>query len=114
MMTLKILQHLLTRVSFRDWRFAASESGGGFLVQVGFKVGRTRQYGRKWYVSAHAVENEVIQTALMAVLTALEHEAREDFRYRGEAIYAPHFAPEALLLVARDHHRQVRPPREAN
>ncbi len=56
--------------------------------------------GRKWLLSQHMTEGEVVQTALMACLAAEEHEAREAFRYKGKALFGPHLAVEALLANA--------------
>ena len=42
----------------------------------------------------------MIQTAFKAVLTAEEHETREAFRYKGQAIFAPHYNVEALVALA--------------
>lgn len=63
---------------------------------------RVREHrGRKWRLSPHMTRSEIVQTALMAVLAAVEHEAREEFRYRGEAIYGPHHDIEALHAMTR-------------
>lgn len=59
----------------------------------------TRQNGRKFYISEHATDSEIIQTALLAVIQFEEHEAREWFYYKGERIFNPHIAPEALMRV---------------
>ena len=56
--------------------------------------------GRKWYVSEHAIEAEVVQTCLKAVLTAIEHEAREQFMFRGVALFHPHISLDALMTAA--------------
>lgn len=55
-----------------------------------------KQHGRKWYISPHATRSEILQTALAAVLAFEEHEARECFRFRGNRLYGPHIAFEAL------------------
>lgn len=46
--------------------------------------------GRKWYISSHSTTSEVVQTALKAVLTAAEHELREQFTYQGVRVFDPH------------------------
>ena len=51
---------------------------------------------------------EGVQTALLAVLTAVEHEARERFTYKGQAVFGPHFDVEALAQLAADERRDVR------
>ena len=46
--------------------------------------------------------SEIVSTAFLAVLTALEHEAREQFRYRGRPIYSPHYDVEVLAKLWED------------
>lgn len=53
--------------------------------------------GRKWRVSAFMAEGEVVRTAFAAVMAAQEHEVREGFKYRGNAIFGPHLS---LMLLA--------------
>jgi len=53
--------------------------------------------GRKWLLSQHMTDSEIVQTALLAVLVCEEHEARERFRYRGAAIFGPHQDVEDLV-----------------
>jgi hypothetical protein len=97
-MNFQEIQAALDQVTFRDWVF---HLGGGFggpaFLQVRFWAldAATKepalQSGRKWPLSPHMTKSEIVQTALKAVLTALEHEAREDFTYRGKPIFGPHF-----------------------
>lgn len=75
--------------------------GHGFYVQVRFTASGEPWSGRKWYLSAHATDAEVVQTALKAVLTAVEHEAREAFTYQGVALFQPHCSLEELVQAAR-------------
>jgi len=95
---------ILEQVAYKPgWEFRALYKGDGFLLQVRFIApceitGRPeRQAGRKWYVSAHACRSEVVATALKAVLTAEEHEARERFTYKGCPVYHPHLDVEAMV-----------------
>lgn len=62
------------------------------------------QHTRRWYVSKDATKSEVVQTAFKCVLTSIEHEARESFKYRGKAIFGPHFDVDALhrICAARE------------
>lgn len=86
-------------VKFRDWTFLVFED----CLQVEFmapdpETGKPAlQRSRKWMLSRHMTRGEVVQTAFKAVLTALEHEAREDFTYKGEVIFGPHLDVEALV-----------------
>lgn len=53
-------------------------------------------YGRKWHVSPHATESEVVLTCLKAAITNAEHEVREDFVYKGAHLFHPHVSVSAL------------------
>lgn len=55
---------------------------------------------RKWMLSAHMTKSEVVQTAFKAVMTAVEHETREQFIYKGAAIFGPHFNVDHLVTMA--------------
>ena len=44
--------------------------------------------GRKWMLSYYMTPGEVIQTALLASLTAAEHECREKFLHEGVGLIA--------------------------
>lgn len=104
-------QQYLEEVSYKDWRFVVKylQNKVGefdFYLQVQFlaydseKGFHTVQHGRKWYISEHATKSELIQTALKAVLTAEEHEAREQFKYRGKAVFGPHIDVDVLANIA--------------
>lgn len=60
-----------------------------------------KQTSRKWLLSPHMMPSEVVQTALKCALTAVEHEARERFTYKGLAIFGPHFDIETLVAACR-------------
>lgn len=108
MMTQKRLGQILSQVQFNDWAFFYDVMGEGWFIQVRFwaldneRAGMkpTLQQGRKWYVSKFATPAEVVQTAFLAVLTALEHEAREQFTYKGAAILGPHLDLDGLVDAA--------------
>lgn len=109
------LKAILSRVAFRDWSFRVLQGGAeGFMIQPVFFApdsrdgGEREQHGRKWYVSRHATTSEIIQTALAAVLAAVEHEAREDFLVDGKSVFHPHHDIEDLLLIAN--RTAARPP----
>lgn len=55
--------------------------------------------GRKWRWSVHMTKSEIVQTAFMAYLAWVEHEARESFTYKGEKIFSPHFDVDYLALL---------------
>ena len=57
----------------------------------------TVQRTRKWFISDHATESEIVQTALKCVLTSAEHRVREHFLYGGARLYGPHMNVHKLL-----------------
>lgn len=55
--------------------------------------------GRKWLLSEHMTPGEIVQTAFKAIMTAVEHETREQFRYFGQSIFDPHYDIDALVAL---------------
>jgi hypothetical protein len=55
------------------------------------------QHTRKWLLSQHMTRSELVQTAFKCVLTSIEHEAREQFTYKGARVFGPHFDVETLV-----------------
>jgi hypothetical protein len=121
MKTLAELEFLIAQINYKPgWRITVhGTDGGGFYLQIRFEsedpcthvVGE--QSGRKWFLSPHMTDGEVVQTALMAVLAAEEHEAREFFTYRGRAIFGPHFNLQKLVALCDEADAcEVRQPKE--
>lgn len=48
-------------------------------------------WGRKWYVSPHMTDGEIVQTVFLAIRTAQEHELREQFKFKGMRVFDPHY-----------------------
>lgn len=59
--------------------------------------------GRKWLISPHMTESEIVLTALKACITNEEHEAREAFTYMGAKIAHPHPDISVLVTLAEEH-----------
>jgi hypothetical protein len=101
------IQRIISDITFRDWEFLITEKGDGFLIQISYRTvdvdtgEMALQKGRKWYVSSWAIESEIVQTCLKAVITVMEHEAREHFLYKGVRAFGPHFDINALVELAR-------------
>lgn len=97
---------VIKRCSYHGLHFFISEDLIRPYLQVQFnapcaKSGTPgRVHGRKWFLSRHMTESEFVQTAFAAVLAAIEHEAREHFRYYGQAVFGPHFDVNDLVLLA--------------
>lgn len=81
---------LVVTRDFLKWTFRAPCPRSGIVAT---------QHGRKWRLSPHMTQSELVQTALMAALAATEHEARERFLYEGQPIFAPHFDVDQLRAL---------------
>ena len=108
------LNQILIKVQYLDWEFRTGPMASGYFLQVNFFAlaadgeALEQQHGRKWYVSPYMTESEVVQTAFKAIQTAIEHEARETFKYRGHAIYGPHFSADKLVQLCQQNALETR------
>jgi hypothetical protein len=130
------IRDVLGEVQFNDWEFHVlpfTQQGGPIMGQLGpnylqiqfmapdLTSGKPeRQYCRKWSLSLHMTVSEVVYTAFKAVMAALEHEAREQFRFRGASCLGPHVDVEQMVALTRkasahDHRtgQWVKPPEGA-
>jgi hypothetical protein len=100
-LTVDDVEAILDDVTYPGVEFELHLRGGSMHLQV---VGGVESVlkGRKWYVSPWATRSEVVQTAFLAVMTWVEHEAREHFLYRGRAVFGPHFVVEDLVELAKE------------
>ena len=60
-----------------------------------------QQATRKWRLSSFMTKSEFVQTCFKCAMTSYEHRAREHFRYRGVAVFGPHFDVEKLVELGR-------------
>jgi hypothetical protein len=88
---------VVREITYKDWDFVVQDTNGLALFRIEFLARSTvtgkveRQLGRWWYLSESMSSGEIARTIFKAVLTAEEHEAREEFRFAGMAIFNPHF-----------------------
>lgn len=112
-MTLLEIASILHHCKFPGMTFNSKSEGNKTYLQVSFsaynpETGLQEQWkGRKWLLSEHMTESEVVQTAFKAVVTALEHEAREYFQYKDRAVFGPHIDVNALWGIADKISRRV-------
>jgi hypothetical protein len=101
------INDILAGVEFKGGSFSVEEIDDGFLIQLNSEEadveGGERQIysGRKWHISPSATESEIVQTAFKAVVTWQEHEARDQFMYKGTRPFSPHFDVEGLVELYR-------------
>lgn len=103
MQTLENIKAVVAEISFNDWMFrVGTYSDSTPYLQVLFKATdrflgvEEIQRCRKWVLSYHMVNSEIIRTAFKAVQAAMEHEIQEAFTYRGARIFNPHMDLESL------------------
>jgi hypothetical protein len=102
------VRELIGACAFGAWEFHVIERGEEVYLQLAWEApcsdrGELNlQKSRKWFVSRHATDSEVVATAFKAVITALEHEAREEFTYCGKPIFHAHQDINLLLSIC-DH-----------
>lgn len=89
------IQRIVDQIIYKDWWFMIKIDGHRLYLQLYFDG----WFSRKWFLSPHMCESEIIQTALKAVLTAEEHEAREHFLFLGKPIFGPHINVNKLWEV---------------
>lgn len=97
-----------------DWHVSDVQGPRGFLVWPSWRSvdavtkESCRCVGAKFFVSAHAADNEVVQALLRSAIAAAEHEVREAFRFDGVALYRPHQPLEELRDFTDSHAPETR------
>lgn len=105
---------VLQRCRFPGYLWNLIRTGGthenncGYLLSASFAAPDSEkpdsppveQKTRQWYIAPDSTDSQIVQTALKCILTSVEHEARECFRYNGKAIFGPHLDAEFLWTIA--------------
>lgn len=100
------VRKILGDVSALDYDFVVEDSDGRPYLQVTYDEAcvvtgsAAPQSGRKWWLSQYMTKSEIVQTAFKAVVTSMEHRAREGFTYRGRRVFGPHFDVDELWRIA--------------
>lgn len=108
MYTKEKIVEILRGITYLDWKFHIHyvRPSGFMYLQLEFDApdittGQiVKVKSRKWMLSPHMTKSEIVQTALKAVLTSVEHEAREQFKYAGRAVFGPHVDVDVMWEVA--------------
>lgn len=85
------------RVRYLDWGFKVFQRGSRVYMCATFPAKCSTSgelephYTRPWMLHPDMTQSEVVQAAFKCALTAMEHEVRENFLYKGEPIFSPHF-----------------------
>lgn len=101
------IKAILAHVKYNDWDFhVAHDPNGSMYLQIQFwamdndEGVMVRQFCRKWMLSKWMTKSEIVLTAWKAVQSAIEHEAREQFTYKGARIFGPHICVDALAMAS--------------
>jgi len=91
-------------------RSVGPDRAEAWFVRVGHPEGRCnvtgkslRWWGRKFYISPHMTDGEIVQTIFLACKIAQEHELREQFKYKGVSVFDPHYDLDQLVAL---HHAE--------
>lgn len=87
------MRELIKLINYKDFKIIILDD---MSLVLEFKHGPITQRSRKWRLSEFMTKSEIVQTCLKAVLTVEEHEAREEFMFKGESIFGPHFDVDEL------------------
>ncbi len=96
MQTEKTLQALIAGCSFNDWDLLLKFNKEVPYFQIKFQAPcnmtgeMSTQSCRKWMLSLHMCDEEVVNTVYKAVEAAVMHEMREQFKWNDQPIYRPH------------------------
>jgi hypothetical protein len=63
------------------------------------------QKSRKWLISDHDTESDVVHTVFAAVMRSYDHVVQEHFTYYGRRVYSPHFDIAARMEMAARHEK---------
>ena len=61
-----------------------------FWLQLLYKIDHKPFRGRKWMLSPHMLDDEIVKTVWLAFEVAVKHELLEGFRFSGERVFNPH------------------------
>jgi hypothetical protein len=90
------VHHIVSEVQFPGYSFAVEALGDHIYVQVYYNEPDVmsgvveEQRGRKWLLPPGQTVGQIVQTCFKAILTSLEHRAREHFLWRGKPVLQPH------------------------
>ena len=100
------IEATVARCSFPEWVITVKKDDKRPYLQVGAYSAVCNVSGHplpwsdhKWFLSYHMTTSEIVQTAFKAVMTAVEHEVREQFMYRDQTVFAPHWDVEWLASM---------------
>jgi hypothetical protein len=114
------LSEIIDDCTFPGYEFMLSTIGDQFVLRLMYYEpdvysGEDEpQFTRPWLVSPYATTSEAVQTVFKAILTSMEHRARENFHWRGKPVLMPHLDIEKLWQMLPDGMHQTECINEGN
>ena len=96
---------LIESIEFQDMHFDVLEEKGRVFLQGWYMERDTvtdkleTQRTRKWLIEPTMTESQIVSTCFALCMASMEHRTREWFKWRGRAIFFPHFDVGELWLV---------------
>ena len=90
---------IISNIQYEDWKFIITEKNDGWNLQV--ELPNNKGKSGKWYISPFVTKSELVQRSFLCILQALEHDARLNFKYKGEAIFKPHYDVDDLVELSK-------------
>lgn len=82
------------------------KGGNRLYIQIEYSNSCTKTHkietwkGRKWYLSDHMTNDEVIKTVYAAFEAAVKHEIMEGFKIDNKVLFNPHINFEELIKIS--------------
>ncbi|RJQ30308.1 hypothetical protein C4565_00555 [Candidatus Parcubacteria bacterium] len=108
-------ENLLKNLTFPGYHFVLGNENGNIFVRIKYDEpdvfdGKIEtQWGRKWWIEATDSEEGFLQTCFKALLTSLEHRARENFLYMNVPIMHPHRTLKEMVEMCKREERKFEP-----
>lgn len=100
---------LINQVKFLDYKFVVTETQRGEVYLRGeydepdtYTSKPALQHTRRWLLSPHMTDSEIVQTLFKCCITSMEHRTREAFQFQGARIFGPHFDVYDLVSLCKD------------
>lgn len=109
MKTLDEIKEIIDNITYKKgWRFNLYVDGKRPVLQIVFDGADSvtgiieEQKCRKWFLSYHMCNNEIIRTVHKAIMAAEEHETNEFFQYKNVRVMNPHFSYDDIVDLVND------------
>ena len=86
----KLIDAIDAEVFGTEFRARLGFDSDVFWVQLTYTIDNAVFRCRKWRLSPHMLDDEIVKTIWLAFEVAVKHELLEGFRFNGERVFNPH------------------------